>query len=467
MSEKMKNMTIVILLIILALVALLIVWMRPSIYLVGKDKLELNVGDTYKEKGYHASFMFKDVSSHVKVSSNIDVNKIGNYEVKYELKEKNYYALKIRKVSVVDKEAPKIELKGERKVSVCPDQKYEEEGYTATDNYDGDVTEKVKINISKDKISYKVSDKSKNEGFIERKIVYEDKEAPLLTLNGGDVTITVGSNYEELGYKAIDKCEGDITSKVVVSGEVNKDMVGEYKLNYKVEDNFGNVSDVTRTVKVVKQVLNGSGKTIYLTFDDGPSRTITPEVLKILREENVPATFFVINHDDSLNYLIKEENDEGHTVALHSFSHNYSYVYSSVSNYFEDLYAIQNKVEGIIGKKSTIIRFPGGSSNTVSRRYSLGIMTILTNEVTNKGFTYFDWNVSSGDAGEARSSDDVYRNVTSSLKYQNNVVLMHDFEGNYKTLNALRDIIKYGKQNGYTFSAINTSTFPSHHGINN
>ena len=128
---------------------------------------------------------------------------------------------------------------------------------------------------------------------------------------------------------------------------------------------------------------------------------------------------------------------------------------------------IQNKVEGIIGKKSTIIRFPGGSSNTVSRRYSLGIMTILTNEVTNKGFTYFDWNVSSGDAGEARSSDDVYRNVTSSLKYQNNVVLMHDFEGNYKTLNALRDIIKYGKQNGYTFSAINTSTFPSHHGINN
>ena len=179
------------------------------------------------------------------------------------------------------------------------------------------------------------------------------------------------------------------------------------------------------------------------------------------------ATFFVINHDDSLNYLIKQEYDEGHKVALHSYTHNYSYIYSSVNNYYDDLNGIREKVYNITGFYSNIIRFPGGTSNTVSRRYSPGIMSVLSNDVLNKGYYYFDWNVSSGDAGGSYTKEDVYNSVVRNLVYKDNVVLMHDFEGNYKTLNAIRDIIRYGKRNGYTFKVLDENAPAIRHRSNN
>ena len=191
-------------------------------------------------------------------------------------------------------------------------------------------------------------------------------------------------------------------------------------------------------------------------------------MLDILKEENVKATFFVTNKSNTLNYLIKREYDEGHTVGLHTASHDYKKIYSSSESYFNDLNIIENKVKNITGKDSKIIRFPGGSSNTISKKYQKGIMTYLTNEVINRGYIYFDWNISSGDAGGAKNSNDVYYNVTSKLsKDKTNIVLMHDFENNYKTLNAIRDIIKYGKDNGYTFDVITKDTPQIVHHVNN
>ena len=94
-------------------------------------------------------------------------------------------------------------------------------------------------------------------------------------------------------------------------------------------------------------------------------------------------------------------------------------------------------------------------------------MSRLSTEVLQKGYHYFDWNVSSGDAGDVNSTEAVYNMVVKNLKNGNNIVLMHDSENNYKTLNALRDIIRYGKNNGYSFSAINMNTPMVHHHINN
>ena len=134
-------------------------------------------------------------------------------------------------------------------------------------------------------------------------------------------------------------------------------------------------------------------------------------------------------------------------------------IYESVDNYFNDLTNIQNKVFKITGKKSFIIRFPGGSSNTVSKKYQLGIMSKLVNEVQNKGYHYFDWNIASGDAGGVKSSKEVYNNVIANLsKNRENIILMHDFENNYYTLNAIEDIIHYGKENGYIFKKITLDT---------
>ena len=187
-----------------------------------------------------------------------------------------------------------------------------------------------------------------------------------------------------------------------------------------------------------------------------------------MKEKGVKATFFVINASNNLNYLIKQAYDEGHTIGLHSYTHNYKTVYSSADAYFDDLNKISKKVQKITGEESKIIRFPGGGSNTISRRYSKGIMTYLTNEVINRGYHYFDWNVSSGDAGGSNNKEEVYKSVVNNLKHnQANIVLMHDFENNYKTLNALSDIIDYGLNNGYTFSAIDMTTPLVTHRVNN
>lgn len=469
MSRK-KYVLIIGFICLISLLSIFFVILSPHISLSGDKEVDIDVFSDYKEVGYKATCLFKDVTSSVSVTSNLDTTKMGKYSIKYELKYGNYRVTKKRIVNVVDREKPIIKLLGSESATVCPSTEYIEEGYEVTDNYDTDLNDKVVFNNSKDEITYTVSDSSGNENSVKRKIVYDDKTIPAISLMGNrNISIYVGSSYSESGYTASDNCDGDITSKVVVSGSVNSNAVGEYKITYSVSDNSGNTVSVDRTVKVVQRrnVVNGQGKVIYLTFDDGPSSTITPSVLQILKEEGVKATFFVINKSDSLNYLIKQAHDDGHTIALHSSTHNYGYIYSSIDNYFADLNTISNKVESITGVKSNIIRFPGGSSNTVSRNYQIGIMSTLTQMVLDRGYSYFDWNVASGDAGGARTQYDVYNNVVNSLVYQNNVVLLHDFENNYKTLNALRDIIRYGKEHGYTFKAIDSSTPPSRHRVNN
>ena len=207
---------------------------------------------------------------------------------------------------------------------------------------------------------------------------------------------------------------------------------------------------------------------IYLSFDDGPSSNITPKVLDILKEQKIKATFFVINYSDSNAHLVKREAEEGHTIGIHGYSHKYAEIYKSKEAFLDNVYSLQDKIEKTTGIKSTYVRFPGGSSNTISRKYCKGIMTELAKELLAKGFKYYDWNVCAEDAGSAKSSKDVYNYVTKNLKKdRQNMVLMHDFSGNKKGLDALEDIIEYGKKNGYTFMAVDDKTpmFAQH--INN
>lgn len=207
---------------------------------------------------------------------------------------------------------------------------------------------------------------------------------------------------------------------------------------------------------------------IHLTFDDGPSSDITPEILNILKEKGVKATFFLIHFSEKNAELVKRENNEGHTVALHGYSHTYSEVYSSADACLDNFRKIQEQVYETIGKKPNIIRFPGGSSNTISKKYCVGVMTEVTKKALDEGFRYFDWNVDSDDAGHAKTRDDVYKNVTSKIKPgRENVVLMHDFSHNHKTLEALSDIIDYGFQNGYVFRKITDDTKMVTHSVNN
>lgn len=269
------------------------------------------------------------------------------------------------------------------------------------------------------------------------------------------------------------KKTGDLTDKIQIEGAVDTSKIGNYTINYKVKDASGNEATKTRIVVVTnapaqaKPGTDGAKGVIYLTFDDGPSSSITPQILDILKKKNVPATFFILNYSDANEYLVKREAAEGHTIAIHGYSHNYSEIYQSEEAYMQNITALQEKIKNSTGVNTIITRFPGGSSNTVSK-FNPGIMTRLTKLVVDSGYKYFDWNVSSGDAGGARTSEDVYNNVTRGLrKNRMNVVLMHDFSGNTKTLNALEAIIDYGTQNGYTFARITENTPMITHGVNN
>ena len=204
--------------------------------------------------------------------------------------------------------------------------------------------------------------------------------------------------------------------------------------------------------------------TVYLTFDDGPGDH-TNWLLDILKMYNVSATFFVTGNGDDAT--IAREYREGHAIGLHTLSHKYSYIYRNVDNFFDDLYAVQDRVRAITGETSMLMRFPGGSSNTVSRRYDGGkhIMSTLTWEVENRGFTYFDWNILSGDAGETTDTGEIVARVTSALHPGENVVLQHDVKD--YSVAAVEEIIKFGKNNGYKFEKLTNKSFTAHHGVNN
>lgn len=435
--------------------------MSPSIEM-NTNTIELNSNYTLKFKAYN---LFTNLSDRVITQNNINVNKPGEYNVTARIDYLFYHVKRKFKVNVVDTISPVITLNGDNIVSTCPHTDYIEEGYTASDNYDGDITNNVTINKFDNSIFYSVSDSSNNITKVERKLNFTDEENPVINLNGGnEITIYLGNNYNEEGYTASDNCDGDITDKVIVTGDVNTNILGTYSIKYEVSDNAGNTTIKTRTIHVISKPNYYGNGIIYLTFDDGPS-DLTGKILDILDQENVKATFFVTHGGD----YVKRAYNSGHTIALHTYSHDYSYVYSSTDNYFNDLNNVSNSVYNSIGIHPTIIRFPGGSSNTVSRHYSNGIMSRLTKEVINRGYTYYDWNVDSNDAGgDGYNSTRIYYNVINGLSHnKTNIVLMHDSSSHIGTVNALRNIINYGKDNGYTFKAITTDTPIVRHGVNN
>lgn len=442
----------IVLLSILVALIFFYIFIKSSLKLNGNKNITISYNEKYVEKGAYIKYS-KKLSDKIIVEGKVD-NKIGKYILKYKLNFLFFNIYKVRTVNVVDTEKPVIELEGNTNVYVCPDEEYNEEGYKAYDEYDLDLTDKVKVIKDKDNnYLYEVSDSSKNIAVEKRKINYEDKENPTISLIGSsNVYVKVNSSYDDLGYEVSDNCKG-----VNVEKDTNLDLTreGKYYITYKAIDSSSNESSVTRTINVYKE---GGLGVIYLTFDDGPSNSgTTRQILDILASEGVKATFFVTGSGS--DEYIREEYNSGHSVALHTYTHNYGEVYSSVDAYFYDLSRVEERVYNIIGIRPKVIRFPGGSNNTVSNRYSSGIMFTLRSEVLNRGYTYFDWNVSSNDAGGCTTSNCVYNNVVNNLsKSRSNIVLMHDIK--WTTTGALKDIIKYGKENGYSFKTITEETSP-------
>ena len=200
-------------------------------------------------------------------------------------------------------------------------------------------------------------------------------------------------------------------------------------------------------------------KRVFLTFDDGPSKN-TEKVLQILADNQVTATFFVVAADNNLDYLplVKRESEQGCQVALHSCTHSYRQIYSSTDAFWTDIEELKKHLSEYIDTTAIdCIRFPGGSTNTVSRKYGgSGIMMQLKQQAEEQGYHWVDWNVCAEDAaGGKPSADQIYRNVIQGVKDQKDcIVLMHDTAATGNTVEALPEIIRWFKENGYTFYTI-------------
>ena len=467
--KKNKKLVIAVTGIVVTLLFLIILFLslfNININLNGSPKETIEYGDTYTEQGATAAFntpASKNVPLNVTIKGSVDSSKLGTYHIHYKAKKGIFSVQKSREVKIVDTKAPIIELNKIDGYYPKTGETYQEEGFTATDNYDGDITSKIKRTEDKNVITYTVSDSSGNKTSVQRTIEYNDGIAPTITLNGdSDITIKAGTRFEDPGCTAKDSHGNNISDSVSVSDNISTYRAGTYTITYSVTDKFGNETSIDRTVTVeaVKQTATTSSgnKVVYLTFDDGPGAH-TQQLLDILDKYNVKVTFFVTNVNSGYENMIAKEAAAGHTVAIHSASHDYKKIYSSVNEMSDIIYAQT-------GQRPKLIRFPGGSSNTVSLKYCSGIMTTLTKAVTDQGYKYFDWNVSSGDAGGTTSTEEVYQNVVNGMKSHNvSVVLQHDIKG--FSVNAVERIIQWGLANGYTFLPLTTSTEDVHHGVNN
>lgn len=465
---------------IIAMAAAVTIWRLNTfvlqVRLDGIREVTLEYGAEFTEPDATATFYGTFIGRsgmdvEVKKEGSVDTAKVGDYVLTYSAEHWGYTGSTTYTVHVVDTQKPEITLVSDPDKFTIPGHAYEEEGFSATDAYDGDLTDRVVRTATDTEIIYTVKDNAGNRTEVRRTIVYKDPDPPILELKGEEkITLYLGQKYEEPGYEATDAVDGVITDKVTVTGEVNGDKEGKYTLQYSVSDAYGNIATASREITVIyvppvypeDVTITPVGGVIYLTFDDGPS-AYTRKLLDILAKYNVKATFFVVN----TGYIdvVADIVAQGHSIGIHSITHNFGQIYASEEAFFKDLYGMQEIIRQKTGVTTTLMRFPGGSSNLASS-FNPGIMRRLVPMVVEKGFQYFDWNVSSGDGGGVWTEDAVYWNVINGVARKTvSVVLQHDSK--HFSVDAVERILIWGLNNGYTFLPLTPDSPGAHHRINN
>lgn len=211
---------------------------------------------------------------------------------------------------------------------------------------------------------------------------------------------------------------------------------------------------------------NNIEKNIYLTFDDGPSEN-TIKILNILDKYQITATFFVVHTTyKNKDVLVRQINDLGHTLAIHSYTHNYGEIYTSNEAYLNDFQLCENWLKNITKSSSYLYRFPGGSSNTIA---SKSLIQEIIVSIDKLGYKHVDWNVDALDSKYINDSQSIINKILSDIHYNeahniyNHIVLMHDDTKKVGILKALPTIIEYGISNGYRFKTLNIHSYLIQH----
>ena len=442
-------------------------------YLSGPRDLELPVGSEYAEPGCRAvsaGSLFGELGPDLPVTAEgaVDGQTLGVYTRTYTARWLLWEERAERRVYVVDRTPPTITL--EHREGYAPSwlDGYEEEGFRAVDNIDGELTAQVERVYLGDRVEYSVSDAAGNRTTVTRQIPYSVGRPRIRPVGGERLRLPASFSFTDPGWTAFDDMGNDLTELVRVEGAVDPTRPGIYELRYQIENRAGDVVSVTRRVEIVPAELPESvtpeEKTIYLSFDDGPG-PYTAQLLDVLKAYGVKATFFVTcRFPDHLD-MVGRAFREGHSIGVHSASHNYYEIYASEEAFYEDFKACEEMIFAQTGQYTTLFRFPGGSSNTVSS-FNEGIMTRLTKSMNAMGYQYFDWNVDSDDAGKTRTIRGVVQNVENGCQGKDCcLVLQHDVKD--YSVAAVRQLIEWGLANGYRFAPLDMTSPPAHHPLAN
>lgn len=398
----------------------------------------------------------------------VDVNTPGRYELIYVASFMGVPHGQQCIVTVVDAQAPTIDLKVDPDYQADWLKGYVEEGYTATDAEEGDLTDKVTAKRLDGAVEYTVSDSAGNTTSVIRNINYQ-LNCPAIELNGAaELCICALPWFTDPGFTAVDAQGNDYSAQVKVDGQVDSAAAGEYEIVYSLENDCGDTVSAKRSVTVQMddcgEVCEPEEKTIYLTFDDGPG-PYTDTLLDILDAYGAKATFFVTGAYPEYARCIKRAHEAGHSIGVHTFTHWYGKVYSSEENFFQDFLAVQNLIYEQTGEYTQLYRFPGGSSNTASC-FNHGIITRLSQSLEAMGYRYFDWNVNSGDADGLTGATSVANAIIRGCSGKNcAVVLQHDIKG--FSVYGVEKVLQWGQENGYSFKALDTTSPGMHQRIVN
>ena len=242
------------------------------------------------------------------------------------------------------------------------------------------------------------------------------------------------------------------------SSEVKNEENVEKNTTENVDENKNSESeeDVQQFINSINNIYNGNeGKRVFLTFDDGPTKEVTPYILDILDKYNIKATFFVLGTRVNQNPdILKREYRSGHYIANHSYSHKYSKIYKSADAVLEEYNKTEEAIRCALGDNSyssNLFRFPGGSHGGPYEK----IKKEARKKLKETGIAYLDWSALTYDAEGAKTKEDILKNLKETMKGWNNVViLMHDAADKKITYETLEDVIKYLQEEGYAFKNI-------------
>ena len=279
------------------------------------------------------------------------------------------------------------------------------------------------------------------------------KQVDELTIMHGQYNTSYQNNYENYAYAAEKTDKNDIDKPASISPtesaeeEIIKEEIVPQDIQMRKRSVHKTAGTTVERAEADNTVKPGryKGKKIYLTFDDGPS-IYTGKILDILAKHNVKATFFVIGKtDDASKASYKRIVEEGHTLGMHSYSHQYRMIYNSVEDFEKDFTKLWDLLYDTTGYKPSIYRFPGGSSNTVNPNGMDQFIRFLNKA----SIVYFDWNVINGDATDIKyTKQQLVKNVLNGVAdKERSIVLMHDTQAKKTTVESLgRLIVKLQSQ---------------------